>query len=61
MTSLITYDEALELGRLGDAAGIEALVERAWEVRRENFGERRAALRRLAARRAGLALRESKK
>jgi biotin synthase len=38
MTSLITYDEALELGRLSDAAEIEALVERAWEVRQENFG-----------------------
>ncbi len=39
MTSLITQDEALELGRLSDAAEIEALVERAWEVRQENFGD----------------------
>jgi biotin synthase len=36
---LITPDEALALGRLTDAAGIEALVERAWAVRRENFGD----------------------
>ncbi|MBS1863165.1 MAG: biotin synthase BioB [Actinobacteria bacterium] len=39
MTSLITHEEALELGRLTDAAEIEALVERAWTVRRENFGD----------------------
>jgi biotin synthase len=39
MTSLITDDEALELGRLTDAAEIEALVERAWAVRQENFGD----------------------
>src|SRR6201986_3099551 len=39
MQPLITPDEALELGRLTDAAEIEALVERAWAVRQENFGD----------------------
>src|SRR5262249_55012055 len=34
-----TPDEALALGRLTDPAEIEALVERAWAVRRENFGD----------------------
>ncbi len=38
MPSLITHEEALELGRLTEPADIEALVERAWEVRQENFG-----------------------
>src|ERR1700743_2913213 len=38
MPPLITQEEALELGRLTEHAEIEALVERAWEVRRENFG-----------------------
>ena len=38
MPPLITVDEALAYGRLTDHAEIEALVERAWEVRRENFG-----------------------
>jgi biotin synthase len=36
---LITHEEALELGRLTEPADIEALVERAWEVRQENFGD----------------------
>jgi biotin synthase len=36
---LITREEALRLGEIEDPAGIEALVERAWEVRRERFGE----------------------
>jgi biotin synthase len=39
MPSLITYEEALELGRLTEPADIEALVERAWEMRQENFGD----------------------
>jgi biotin synthase len=39
MPSLISPQEALELGRLTEPADIEALVERAWEVRRENFGD----------------------
>ena len=39
MPSLITLDEALAYGRLTDHDEIEALVERAWEVRRENFGD----------------------
>jgi biotin synthase len=39
MPPLITSDEALELGRLTEVAEIEALVERAWEVRQENFGD----------------------
>jgi biotin synthase len=39
MTPLITRDEALALGELCDPAEIEALVQRAWEVRRERFGD----------------------
>ena len=39
MPSLITPEEALAYGRLTDHEEIEALVERAWEVRRENFGD----------------------
>jgi biotin synthase len=39
MPPLITPDEALELGRLTDPAELEALVERAWAVRQENFGD----------------------
>src|SRR3954467_1035726 len=39
MPSLITFDEALDYGRLTDHEEIGALVERAWEVRRENFGD----------------------
>ena len=39
MPSLITFDEALAYGRLTDHDEIGALVERAWEVRRENFGD----------------------
>ena len=39
MPSLISHQEALELGRLTEPADIEALVERAWEVRQENFGD----------------------
>jgi biotin synthase len=36
---LITFDEALALGELSDRERIGDLVERAWEVRRENFGD----------------------
>jgi biotin synthase len=39
MPSLISFDEALELGTLTDHDEIGALVERAWEVRRERFGD----------------------
>src|SRR5258708_22397589 len=39
MPSLITFDEALAYGQLTDHEDIGALVERAWEVRRENFGD----------------------
>ena len=39
MPPLITFDEALALGQLSDHEEIGALVERAWEVRRENFGD----------------------
>jgi biotin synthase len=39
MPSLITFDEALALGELSDRQEIGDLVERAWEVRKENFGD----------------------
>jgi biotin synthase len=39
MLPLITAEEARAYGRLADRAEIEALVERAWEVRVENFGD----------------------
>src|ERR1700712_1247995 len=38
MPPLITVEEALEYGRQTSHEEIGALVERAWEVRRENFG-----------------------
>ncbi|MBJ7471053.1 MAG: biotin synthase BioB [Solirubrobacteraceae bacterium] len=38
MPPLITRDEALQLGQLRDPNEIEALVERAWEARQEQFG-----------------------
>ena len=37
MPPLITRDEALRLGELADHGEIEALVELAWRVRKENF------------------------
>jgi biotin synthase len=37
--SLISREEALRLGEIEDRAGIEALVERAWRVRVERFGD----------------------
>src|SRR5881275_2788903 len=39
MPPLISFDEALELGALTEPEEIMALVERAWEVRQENFGD----------------------
>jgi biotin synthase len=39
MPSLITPDEALALGAITDPDEIEALVERAWALRQENFGD----------------------
>jgi biotin synthase len=36
---LITYEEALALGEIEDHAEIEALVERAWSARVDNFGD----------------------
>jgi biotin synthase len=36
---LISFEEALELGALTDRDEIGALVERAWEVRRDRFGD----------------------
>jgi biotin synthase len=39
MPPLITREEALRLGDITDHAGIEALVERAWRVRRDRFGD----------------------
>jgi biotin synthase len=36
---LITREEALRLGEIEDHGQIEALVERAWEARRERFGD----------------------
>ncbi|MFI5123546.1 MAG: biotin synthase BioB, partial [Vicinamibacteria bacterium] len=38
MPPLLTFDEALELGALTDHDEIGDLVERAWEVRTERFG-----------------------
>src|SRR3954466_10904287 len=39
MAPLISFEEALELGALTDHDDIGALVERAWEVRRDRFGD----------------------
>ena len=39
MPSLITYEEALALGEIEDHAEIEALVERAFQARRDQFGD----------------------
>ncbi len=39
MASLISFEEALQLGRLSDPDEIGALVERAWKVRTERFGD----------------------
>jgi biotin synthase len=39
MPPLIDFEEALALGELTDRDDITVLVERAWEVRRERFGD----------------------
>ncbi|HEU4532256.1 MAG TPA: radical SAM protein, partial [Steroidobacteraceae bacterium] len=39
MPPLITFEEALELGELTGRADIERLVDVAWMVRQDNFGE----------------------
>src|SRR4051794_8171948 len=39
MSSLITFEEALELGGLTDHADIERLVDLAFQVRQDQFGE----------------------
>src|SRR4051812_13376096 len=39
MPPLITREEALQLGEITDHAEIEALVERAWLARQEQFGD----------------------
>ena len=39
MPSLISREEALRLGEITDRAEIEALVERAWRVRQDRFGD----------------------
>jgi len=39
MPPLISFEEALELGGLSDRDEIGALVERAWEVRTDRFGD----------------------
>ena len=39
MPPLISFEEALELGELTDSADIERLVEVAWQVRQDAFGE----------------------
>jgi biotin synthase len=39
MAPLITFEEALELGELTEHADIERLVDLAWQVRKDRFGE----------------------
>src|SRR6187455_3168620 len=39
MPPMISFDEALELGALTDHDEIGALVERAWDVRQDRFGD----------------------
>src|SRR5437764_7832930 len=39
MPPLITREEALRLGEIDDHAEIEALVEVAWQVRQDGFGD----------------------
>jgi biotin synthase len=39
MAPLISFEEALELGAISDRDRITALVERAWQVRSERFGD----------------------
>jgi biotin synthase len=39
MAPLISFEEALALGEITDREGITSVVERAWEVRTERFGD----------------------
>jgi biotin synthase len=39
MPPLITFDEAMELAQISTHEEVTALVERAWEVRRDRFGD----------------------
>jgi biotin synthase len=39
MPPLITFEEALELGELTEHADVERLVDIAWQVRRDGFGD----------------------
>ena len=39
MASLISFEEALQLGEASGEEAIGAIVERAWQVRTENFGD----------------------
>jgi biotin synthase len=39
MPPLIDFEEALALGELSDREEIGALIERAWKVRKDNFGD----------------------
>src|SRR5258707_12618134 len=39
MPPLVSFEEALALGELTDHEEIGGLVERAWQVRTENFGD----------------------
>src|SRR5919198_5560792 len=39
MPPLITFDEAIELAEISERDQIAVLVERAWQARRERFGE----------------------
>jgi biotin synthase len=39
MAPLISFEEALQLGELSDHEEISELIERAWEVRTERFGD----------------------
>ena len=39
MPPLITFDEAIELAEISGRDQIADLVERAWQVRRERFGD----------------------
>jgi biotin synthase len=39
MPPLITFEEALELGELTEHADVERLVDVAWQVRRDGFGD----------------------
>src|SRR5437762_14342533 len=39
MPPLITFEEALALAELGDHADIERLVELAWQVHQDRFGD----------------------